>query len=322
MNKRIKALVSVALAGAVLGSSALPAQAFPHVVRQGETLAKIAERVYGLVEYEKVLVAANGLDAGGGVSIAKGMRLEVPALSHYRVQPGDTWATLAESLLGDVERQDVLSAANDSSPWMTPAEGAEIVVPYNLRVMVGPGDSVVSIAARFMGSKEKGWVLDRYNRLKGTPPKRGDVLLVPITSLKLSDEGKAEALAAGALERSQAGGGTRDAQRKVDAELPSLLGEVRSGRYIDAVTRGARMLTYGELAKTQVALIQRQMLEAFVALDAHGHASAACRAWRENDPSAQLDPDQLSPKIIAACEPAAAPPAMPTRLSPLRLCSR
>jgi hypothetical protein len=305
---------ALVLGAALLSSATLaapPARAFPHVVRQGETLAKLAERVYGLIEHERVLVAANALDAGGGTSIVKGMRLEIPALSHYRVQAGDTWSTLAEALLGDADRQDVLSIAYDSSPWLTPAEGAEIVVPYNLRVLVGPGDNVVTIAARFMGSREKGWVLDRYNRLKGTPPRRGDLLLVPLVNLKLTEAGKAEALAAGALERSQAGGGAREAQRRVDAELPSLLGEVRSGRYIDAVTRGARLLTYGELSRPQLALLHRQLLEAYVALDARGHASAACRAWRESDPEAQLDATYLSPKIMAACEVSSAAP-LPT----------
>jgi hypothetical protein len=41
-------------------------------------LAQIAERSYGRVEMEQLLVAANGLDAGGGIPIVPGMRLEVP----------------------------------------------------------------------------------------------------------------------------------------------------------------------------------------------------------------------------------------------------
>lgn len=295
--------LALALAAALCATAdSRRAQAFPHVVRQGETLAKIAEKVYGAAEHERILVAANGLDAGGGISIGRGMRLEIPAVSHQRVQPGETWATLAEALLGDAERADVLSAANDSSPWLAPSEGAEIAVPYNLRVVAGPGDSIVSIAARFLGSKEKGWVLDRYNRLKGVAVKRGDVVLVPLTTIKLTDEGRAEALVAGALDRSQAGGGVREVQRRVDAEMPSLLAEVRSGRYVDAVTRGTRMLTYGDLARPQVALVQRQLLEAYVALEARGHASSACRAWREADPQAALDPIQLSPKILTVCD--------------------
>lgn len=294
-----------------------PAHAFPHVLQRGESLARIAERVYGRVDHEKILVAANGLDAGGGVPTVPGQRLEIPALQHVRVQPGDTWATLAEALLGHTERQDVLSAANQSSPWMTPSEGAEIVVPYNLRVMVGPGDNVVTIALRFMGSREKAWILDRYNFLKGRTPKRGEILLVPLSSLPLTDAGRAEAAAATSSERSQAAGGTRDAQRRAETEMPGLLAEVRGGRYLDAVHRGSRMLAYGELSRPQLAAIHRQLLEAYAALDARGHASASCRTWRESDPDASLDPDQLSPKLIAACQAAGAAPSTSASTAPI-----
>lgn len=287
---------------------AAPAHAFPHVLRRDETLARIAERTYGRIDYEKILVAANGLDAGGGVPTIPGQRLEVPALLHVRVQAGDTWASLAEALLGHPERQDVLSAANESSPWMTPAEGAEIVVPYNLRVIAGPSDTIVTIALRFMGNRDRAWVLDRYNFLKGRAIKRGDVVLVPLTNLALTEAGRAEASAASA-ERLQVAGGAREAQRRAEADMPSLLSEIRGGRYLDAVHRGTKMLSYGELARPQIAAIQRQLLEAYVALDARGHASAACRAFREADPDAPLDPVYLSPKILAACGSATAPAA-------------
>jgi len=107
------------------------ADAFPHIVKAGETLAQIAERMYGRVEMEQLLVAANGLDAGGGIPIVPGMRLEVPALSHYRINAGETWPLLAQRLLGNPERSDVLALANESMPWLTPADGQEILIPYN-----------------------------------------------------------------------------------------------------------------------------------------------------------------------------------------------
>ncbi len=286
---------------------ASPAHAFPHVLKPGESLARIAEQVYGRIEFERVIVAANGLDVGGGVATTPGQRLEVPAIEHVRVQAGDTWGSLAATWLGHVDRQDVLSAANDSSPWMTPAEGAEVIVPYNLRVIAGPNDTIVSIAQRFTGNRERAWVLDHYNFLKGKAVKRGDVVLVPLTDLRLTEVGRAEAAAAVAAEHSQGAGGTREAQRRAESEMPSLLGEVRSGRFVDAVLRGSRMLTYGELSRPQVAAIQRQLVEAYVALDARGHASSACRAWREADPEASLDPVYLSPKILAACNVGGAP---------------
>jgi LysM repeat protein len=297
---RFSRLLSFACA-ALLAGVARHATAFTHTVQKNETLAQIAERTYGKIQYEKILVAANALDAQGGSPIVAGQRLEIPALDHYRITAGDTWQGLAKQLLGDPERSTVLAQANDTMPWIPPAEGAEIIVPYNLRYMATQADTIVTIAQKFTGEKEKAWVFDQYNHLKGQPVRRGDVILVPLTSLPLTEAGKAEAQAADATTRSQAAGVARDAQRKVESEMPALLADNRGGRYVDAVTRGGKLLALGELTRQQLALIHRQLTEAYAALEAPGLAAAACAAWRENDAKARLDQVMLSPKIIAAC---------------------
>jgi hypothetical protein len=295
MRYRLLALASAAL----LASS--HATAFTHTVQKNETLAQIAERTYGKIQYEKILVAANALDAQGGSPIVAGQRLEIPALDHYRINAGDTWQGLAKQLLGDPDRNVVLAQANDTMPWIPPAEGAEIIVPYNLRYIATQSDTIVTITQKFTGEKEKAWIYDQYNHLKGQPVRRGDVILVPLTNLPLTEAGKAEAAAADATTRSQSGGLAREAQRKVESELPLLLGDIRGGRYVDAITRGGRLLALGDLTKPQLAVIQRHLTEAYVALEAPGLAAAACAAWKDNDPKMKLDPVMISPKIVAAC---------------------
>jgi hypothetical protein len=203
----------------------------------------------------------------------------------------------------------VLSIANGSSPWLTPAEGSEIVVPYNLPVVTGGGDTIVTIAFKFMGDMNKAWVLDHYNGLKGKHLARGDVVLVPVMDLALSEKGRAAAQSSAGALCSQAAGETRTAQRKVESELPALIADVRNGRYVDAVTRGTRFLSSGSLARPQLATVHRQLLEAYAALDAPGMATAACSDWRKNDPKASLDPVLMSPKLIAACERGTGAPA-------------
>lgn len=277
------------------------AHAFPHVVRRGETLASLAERIYGRVELEQILVAANGLDAGAGISIVSGMRLEIPSLGHHRATAGDTWASLAEALLGDRERSDVLANANDSMPWLQPTDGQEVVVPYNLRYVVQQGDSTLTIAYRFLAERDKAWMLDRYNHLRQKPVRRGNVVLVPLVSLPLTPEGKAEAAGAGAVVRAEGGGRAHEAQRRVEAELPQLANELRSGRWVNVVERGNRLLGYGELSKPELGQIHRALTEAYAALDANGLAETACGAWREAEPAAELDPIELSPKLMRAC---------------------
>ncbi len=214
---------------------------------------------------------------------------------------GDSWQALAKQLLGDAERATVLAQANDTMPWIAPSEGAEIIVPYNLRYIATQADTIVTITQKFTGEKEKAWVFDQYNHLKGQPVRRGDVILIPLTNLPLTEAGKAEAAAAEGVARSQAAGSAREAQRKVESEMPGLLGDVRGGRYVDAITRGGKLLASGDLTKAQLALIHRQLTEAYAALEAHGLAAASCAAWRENDPRARLDPIMSSPKVIAVC---------------------
>lgn len=283
-------------------TAALPALGFTHIVRQGETLASIAEDAYGRIEHEKILVAANALDAQGGSPIVPGMRLEIPAVSHHRITGGETWASLAKEYLGEAERSDVLAKANDTVPWVPPVDGQEIVIPYNLRYLVGHGETLITISQKFFGKKEKAWTLDRYNRRKGEPVQRGDVVLIPLTDLALTEAAKQNAAASEASLRTQAAGAAREAQRRVDAELPFLFGDVREGRYVEAVARGVRMLSLGELTNPQLAAIHKQLTESYVALGAQSLAMASCAAWREHDPDAETDDAvMLSPKIVAVC---------------------
>jgi hypothetical protein len=290
------ALVALVVAGLVQN----PALAFPVVVQPGDTLAGIAQRIYGRVDYESLLVTANGLDVHGGVAIAPGMRLEVPALSHRRVAPGDTWTGLATALLGAPERAPMLAFSNDGKPWLAPVENAEIRIPYNLRFIAAGGENILEVAERFLGGKKRAWMLAGYNGIENVVLDAGQLVLIPLTELPLTPAGQQAARAA-AESWGDVGGERRAAQLAAASELPELLADVRGGRYAEAVSRGVALLAGASLTVPQKAAIQRQLLESYVALGALGRAADACREWRRAAPRAALDPVELSPKLLAAC---------------------
>lgn len=302
--KRCLAAGAIALALLAPGD----ANAFTHVVAQGETLAQIAIRFYGTPRFEAAIVGANRLDAHGGSAIVAGQPLEVPAPVHHRVAHGETWFTLSKTYLGDGKRADVLARANRTVAWTPPVENQEIEIPAVVAHIVGEGDSLTNISTRYYNDANKSWTIAIYNGGDEKNPKkvlRGDVLLVPLLDLSLTEEGKKAARAAADRTRTEGAGKAFEAQRQAETDIPPLLADIRSGRYVDAVAKGNKLLGFGELTRPQLATIHRSLLEAYVALDAPGLASAACAAWRANVPSGELrlDPRTVSPKIRAACAP-------------------
>ncbi len=276
------------------------AHAFTHVVTPGESLASIAARVYGDPKLETLLAAANGLDAQGGAAPVPGMRLDIPAPTYHRVLAGETWNSLAERILGDPVRSDVFARANGTVPWIPPDRGQEIVVPYVLTVIASDADRLDTLAKRFWGDATRAWEIDAYNLRKAAPLKRGDVVLVPILRLPLTEQGKADAklAAAGAAE----GDGTvSELQRRAEAEAGEMPALLRAGRYAEVVARASLAIGSGVLVPRQEAPLQRALVEALVALDAKEAAAKACIRWRAIDQKARLDPVRTSPKIRAVC---------------------
>lgn len=277
------------------------ARAFSHVVKPGETLAQIAARVYGDARKESVLAGANALDAGGGSVIVAGMRLEIPAPAHHKVAPGETWVSMSLAWLGDARRAEVLARANHAVSWVQPVDGLEVEIPAVVAHIVSAGESSTSLAARYWGDGNRGWELNAFNARPEAPMHRGEIILVPLSDLALTDAGRAEAKNASERTTSEVDVARLGAQRRADADLPQLLAESRKGQYVEVVAHANRILGSGELTRPQLAVLYRTLLEAYVALDAPAAAREACSFLRANDPSPRFDATSTSPKIRAAC---------------------
>lgn len=288
-----------------------PAHAFPHVVQSGETLASLAERFYGRIQMERVLSTANSLDKTSAPGLTPGMILEVPAVTYRKVHQDQTWKSLAQELLGDEKRYILLAQVNDHKPWIEPELGQLIVVPYNLTWRATGEESLPTLAYRFLGSTKHAYQIVQYNDLGDRTLERGEVLLLPLSELPLTEEGKAAAELAATQITEQSHGDLFREQQKSKEEARELGEDIRGGRYVAAVSRGTRLLEGGKLTQEGRAQVHRHLLEAYVALDARGLARTSCEAWRSLTPQSTLDPLTTSPKILRVCpeEPKTAKPS-------------
>ncbi|MET0390750.1 MAG: LysM domain-containing protein, partial [Polyangiales bacterium] len=256
-----------------------------------------AELYYGDPRRESALVNENGLEgAGGSSSIVVGLRLTIPLVRYHRVQAGETWAELAERYYGDVRRAFVLAEANTVS-GKTPAPGAQLLIPHPLRYTAGAHDPLRQAARDFFdGSTKTIAMLRRFNNLKGPRVNRGDVLLLPISNLVLSDAGKKAAQEQGQSLASAAQ--ARSKQLAAQEELAGLRQHVQEGRFVEAVALANQLLGAGQLTGNQLVTIQRELGTALVALDREDLAFEAFKALVEQQPDIELGLSDTSPRVL------------------------
>jgi LysM repeat protein len=278
---------------------ALADDGYVHVVRPGETLASIANHYYGDERRESVLVAENGLNTQGGAAIVVGLRLVIPRVAYHRVAAGQTWAQIATEHYGDPRRASAIIDANPQVSGAQPDEGAELLVPYPLRHVARQNDTMRRIAQMYYGDAAEGTTrLMRFNASRRQRLSRGQIVLVPLDNLVLSEEGR-QAIETH-TEAPVETGELRSLQANINAELPTLREHVRRGRYPEAIAVGNRLLGSGELTGNQIVTIQRELASAYVALDREDLAITAFLAALEHQPDLELDSRRTSPTILRA----------------------
>lgn len=304
MNDRLRLGLLAGVCGALLAGPS--AHGYVHVVQPNDSLAELAEIAYGDAKKESIIVGANALDVHGGSPIAPGMRLEIPAPTYVRAEPGSTWASLALEYLGSTARAGVLAKANGAVPWVPPEEGREIFVFPVVSHIAGSDETSATVARKYLLDPNKSWELNLYNQRKESALKPGEVFLVPLVDLSLDPRGKRAAAAYHKLALGESMGRDYAAQRQAEPRLEDLRQADAEGRYAQVVALGNELRGAGELSKPQQVILERLLLEAYVALDETALAKRACERYAaaagdDDPPETTLDPAYASPKVLAAC---------------------
>lgn len=291
----ISLLLTMALAA--LSSGAGAQAVYTHAVQEGDTLASIAQRYYGDPTREAVLREANRMKGPSANGLVPGSWIFIPMVAFYHVGKDETWKSIAVRFLGREMRAATLIEANSGNRRIQPDEGAELLIPYPLRHVVSPGETLTKIAKMYMPDSPVS--LKRIRQFNaGARIERGQVVLVPLFDLRLAGEGRTEASEAFTL--AAGGGATKAAQDEVESSLPELIEQVQNAKFAEAVSLGNRLLGTQSLTSTQVVTIQKELAVAYVALERTDLAEASFRVALAMQPNLELDTVRTSPRVLEA----------------------
>lgn len=285
----------IVLGGLGMASVAGAQAVYTHPVQEGDTLASIAERYYGDPTRESVLREANRLRGNDSAVLVPGSWIFIPTVAFYRVREDDTWRSIAAKLYGSEERASTLIDANSATRRAEPDEGAELLVPYPLRHVVAPGETLAKIAKLYMG--EESQALKRLRRFNpGARIERGRIVLVPLFDLRLAGDGRSQANEA--FSQASGGGESGAIQQEVESLLPDLIEQVQTGQFEEAVSLANRMLGMQRLTSSQTVTIQKELAVAYVALERVDLAEASFRTALSLQPNLELDSVRTSPRVL------------------------
>lgn len=279
-------------------------------ISKDEPLDALARRYYGAEPAVQALLIANGLPAWEQrlPRLKSGQSLYLPSAWSYRVRPGDTWAVIAEDYLGDGTKGPFLARLNGKSVTDAAPAGHVVIVPVILLVTMPRGVSLGRLSALLLELPERapqagelvGWIRE-YNGLKGDRLPRGQVIHVPLPTLRLLGYHMPTALPSG----------DPGVERRATAVLLNSREDLRRGRYLEALEALGALVGLAGLGEELLAEIHLWRCTALVALDHPRIALAAARAALAARPGLQLDPVQISPTVRAVFRRAARMPRSP-----------
>ncbi|MDJ0764125.1 MAG: LysM peptidoglycan-binding domain-containing protein [Myxococcota bacterium] len=287
--------INIAVVSVLLVVYSSVAAAWIHVAREDETLEMLAVRYYGSAEMTMVIRAANGFVHPDDGRLTEGEWIEIPETSLYRVRENDTWESIADRFLASAKRGFFLAKMNDFEKGSVLSEGTLIRIPYHVRHIFAPKETIRSVVRIYYEKGVTSRWLQAYNLTRKKRFERGDVLIVPLWKIRFTDEEQARI----EEERSER---YSDADAKIQEEIPQEIARVKAvyeaGHYVKTISIAQRLIGQGNLTVPQQIGIQNYLAFTYVALNEKALAIEAFGKAIELQPGMELSSITTSPKIL------------------------
>jgi len=260
-----------------------------HTIRKGDSLATVANVYYGDPEKAVFLMAFNNIT--DPLNLKPGQRIELPEIRFHRVEAGDTLAFIAKKYLNNAIKYRGLARINRIKDPRSLSRDMTIIIPVEIGHTVKRGESLSSIARKYYGEADDFTLIAVYNDIRDPASlEPGARLTVPIFDLRIIKEKKRAKAPVEPPKPSSPGKGPILLDQGVQ--------DYFNGEYLSAVIKleNAVALGLGEKEMTSKAL--RFLAYAYIALHEHERAKESFRQALSIDPTLDLDPVYVSPKII------------------------
>jgi hypothetical protein len=281
-------------------------------VRAGDTPERIAAEYYGNRALEYYIREVNQI--ARGAKLKRGRRLQVPTAFRVKLKKNQTLEVVAKRYLGDARRAPFLAEWSGINPGDKPAEGAELLVPFQFIYRPSTPQTLTTIAKSFYNDTSQARMLAGYNFRKEPQVARGEKIIVPLPHLRVRSvylpqpsPGQARSAPQGRQVMEEAS--ERESQRR-EAELANRVAErlrlaekaYRDGSYDEVPAQLVKLLAEEDPSEAQLISIHRLLGFAYVALGTESVAVKEFQEVLERDPNATLDPVTVSPKILRVFE--------------------
>jgi tetratricopeptide (TPR) repeat protein len=244
---------------------------------------------------EMVIRAANGFSHPDDGRLTKGEFVEIPETTVYMYRADDTWESIAERYLASRKRGSFLSSMNGYKDGKIPPEGTLIKLPYHLRHIFAPRETLKSVLRLYLHRKVTIRWLKAYNLTRKKRFHQGDALIVPLIDLRF-------------VEKEQKRVDKERAEKRTDVDARNqaraLLGiaEIKkaydAGNYVKTVAIAGRLVGRGGLTVPQEIGIHNYLAFTYVALGEEDLAIEAFGRAIELQPGMALSTITTSPKIL------------------------